>query len=205
MINRALIPVKALDRAKSRLSKHLTPNQRAFLVLEMLHHVICTLQESAVLTSITVVSPDERVLEQVQAWGAQALLEEQHGHNTALHAAALHQIEAGTTALLTISADLPLLQVSDVRTMFEQVQSHDIVLAPSREGTGTNALLVSPPLVVPYVFGPGSLQRYQLEAQQRDLKSALARNIGLALDIDTIEDLRTLRRYEMRNKAAHAS
>src|SRR5438876_6260320 len=104
MAYRALIPVKSLAEAKSRLAKHMTQEQRSRLVLAMLHHVLCTLQESALLEQISVVSPDERVLTSVQVWGAQPLIEEQHGHNPALYAAATKELASGATALLTISA-----------------------------------------------------------------------------------------------------
>src|SRR5260370_14189819 len=142
----ALIPVKSLDQAKSRLATHLTQAQRAALVLDMLHHVLCILQASTVLDCISVVSPDRRVLEQTQAWGAHAPVEEETGHNPALTAAATRELAEGTTALLTISADLPLLQVNDIRGMIEQSKHSAVVLAPSQDQTGTNALLVRPPL-----------------------------------------------------------
>lgn len=190
---RALIPVKALGEAKSRLADHLTKEERAALVLNMLRHVIEILGESNLFEQISVVSADTNVLAQVQLWGARPLLEEEQGHNPALHAAALQEITTGAQALLTISADLPFLQTSDICKMVEQAKQHDVVLAPSSEGTGTNALLVHPPLAVPYVFGPGSLQRYLAEARERHLRTTCYTSIGLTLDIDTIEDLDLLR------------
>lgn len=189
---RALIPVKSLDTAKSRLAEHLTLNQRETLVLDMLHHVIQILRQSELFEQISVVSPDTRVLERAQSWGAQALIEEQHGHNPSLHAAALKEKASGTTALLTISADLPLLCISDIRCLIEQSRQHQVVLAPSHEGTGTNAILMRPPLAIPYLFGPNSLQRHLQAARQRQLSSTLVHSPGLASDIDTIEDLREL-------------
>lgn len=198
MTYRALIPVKSLTEAKSRLAPHMTQEQRSRLVLTMLHHVLCTLQESGSLEQISVVSPDERVLTSVRIWGAQPVVEEQHGHNPALHAAAARELAAGTTALLTISADLPLLRPQDIRSMLEASQRHDVVLAPSQDGTGTNAILVRPPLALPYVFGIHSLQRYLEEARQRYLSATLYKSPGTAFDIDTIEDVTTLRNYKGR-------
>lgn len=191
MTYRALIPVKMLGEAKSRLMPYLTADQRAKLVLHMLHHVIETLQASNSLESISVVSPDLHVLEQAERWGADALIEEEHGHNPALHAAA-KKLAEGATALLTISADLPLLQARDIHNMFELSKQYNVVLASSGDGTGTNALLTRPPLALPYVFGPGSLQRYVEEAQRYDLKSTLYRSASTALDIDTFDDLELL-------------
>ena len=190
---RALIPVKSLDTAKSRLAEHLTLNQRETLVLDMLQHVIQILRESELFERISVVSSDLRVLERAQAWGVQAQIEERHGHNPSLHAAALKEKASGATALLTISADLPLLCICDIRGLIESSRQHQVILAPSHEGTGTNAILVRPPLAVPYLFGPNSLQSYLQVAQQRQLSVALFHSLGLASDIDTIEDLHGLR------------
>ncbi|HEV2654877.1 MAG TPA: 2-phospho-L-lactate guanylyltransferase [Ktedonobacteraceae bacterium] len=205
MIYRALIPVKTLKQAKSRLADHLTHEQRASLVLDMLHHVISTLKASNLLDSVSVVSPDPRVLEKAELWGARARVEEESGHNPALHAAAQHELAEGATALLTISADLPLLGVHDIEGMIAQSQKYPIVLAPSWEGTGTNALLTRPPLALPYVFGPGSLQHFLTEAKEWQLGSVLYNNRGMALDIDTIDDLDLFHCYETEGKAMYAS
>lgn len=189
---RALVPVKSLSSAKSRLASDLSKSQRETLVLDMLHHVLRVLLDSEVLEQVAVVSADPLVLDQVQLWGAHPLLEERHGHNPALHAAALREKQEGVAALLTISADLPLLSTRDIHNLIEQSAQHEVILAPSREGTGTNAILARPPLAVPYLFGPDSLQQYKKAARQRHLSIAIHQGIGLALDIDTIDDLREL-------------
>jgi 2-phospho-L-lactate/phosphoenolpyruvate guanylyltransferase len=189
MKHHALIPVKSLTIAKSRLAPSLSQHQRQRLVLDMLHHVLGVLLDSELFEQVSVVSPDEHVLEQAYIWGARAMTEEQHGHNQTLHAAALREKSEGVTSLLTISADLPLLTTQEIHCFFEQSRQHEVVLAPSRDGTGTNAILVRPPLVVPYVFGPDSLQSYLEAARQRHLSYSTYQSIGLALDIDTIDDL----------------
>jgi 2-phospho-L-lactate guanylyltransferase len=195
MIYRALIPVKSLSEVKSRLALHLTQAQRSALVLEMLYHVLYVLHESKIFEKISVVSPDEHVLERAQKWGAEARIEEQQGHNPALQSAANRELVAGATALLTISADLPLLQANEIHGMVDALMHYEVVLAPSRDGTGTNALLVRPPLALPYVFGVNSLQRYKEEARQSHLRTITYVSDGLAFDIDTISDLKELRGY----------
>jgi len=185
----ALIPVKSLATAKSRLASSFTKHQRERLVLDMFHHVLYVLLDSELFEKVSVVSSDNQVLEKAYLWGAQAVVEEYHSHNQALHAAALKEMSEGVTTLLTISADLPLLTTQEIRCFFEQSLQYDVVLAPSRDGTGTNAILVRPPLAVPYVFGPGSLQNYVEAARQRHLSYSMYHSTGLALDIDTIDDL----------------
>jgi 2-phospho-L-lactate guanylyltransferase len=189
----ALVPVKALNVAKSRLAAYLSWQQRETLVMNMLQHVLQVLLADRLIEHVSVVSPDTRVLEHARFWGAQPLKEEQHGHNSALQAAAMREQAAGATAILTISADLPLLCISDIQGMIEQSRKHAVVLAPSQEGTGTNAILMRPPLALPYLFGLNSRQRYQQAARQEKLNSVLYTSIGLAMDIDTIDDLQRLR------------
>lgn len=185
----ALVPVKSLTTAKSRLASSFTQHQRERLVLDMLHHVLCVLLDTDLFEKVSVVSSDKQVLEKAYLWGAQAVVEEYHGHNQALHAAALREMSEGVTTLLTISADLPLLTTQEILCFFKQSLQHDVMLAPSRDGTGTNAIIVHPPLAVPYVFGPGSLQSYVEAARKKHLSFSMYRSIGLALDIDTIDDL----------------
>lgn len=188
----ALIPVKSLIVAKSRLASSLSQHKRELLVLDMLHHVLRTLRQSECFERVSVVSEDARVLAQAEIWGAQALPEEKKGHNPALEAATLRELAAGSSALLTISADLPWLSICDIRSLVEQSTRYEVVLAASREGTGTNAMLVRPPLALPYLFGPNSLQLHRQAALQRNLSCTIYSSRGLARDIDTVDDLREL-------------
>jgi 2-phospho-L-lactate/phosphoenolpyruvate guanylyltransferase len=224
----ALVPVKSLARAKSRLADHLPRLQREALVLDMLSHVVHTLCESELFEQVYVVSADPRVLELVQHWDAEPMREAQPGHNPALRAAALTILERtawrqGAYAawaafrqpgmmeteeresvlrwlpeqgLLTISADLPLLTLEDIQELLREGENHQVVLAGSSDGTGTNALLTRPPLVVPYLFGPNSLPAYIRAANARRVSFTLYQNPHLAFDIDTLEDVQQLERLD---------
>lgn len=200
---RALIPVKNLAEAKTRLAPHLSQRERATLMLDMLHHVVHTLHASGAFERITVVSPDSYVLDQARLWLAHPRLEEAEGHNPALSSAALHDLAEGCTGLLTISADLPLLRACDIDDLLARAEQNDLVLAPSHEGTGTNAVFARPPLAVPYVFGPASLSHYRAEAQQRGLAYTLYTSIGLSQDIDTLSDLEICRELDEMSQCAH--
>lgn len=219
----ALVPVKTLALAKSRLATHLSPYQRETLVLDMLQHVVHILCDSEVFEQVYVVSADPKVLERIQHWGAEALRETQPGHNPALQAAALTIMERAAwregmyanwltlrdqdkreepaeqvrdilrnEALLTISADLPLLAQEDILALVRAADNHQVVLAGSSDGTGTNALLVRPPLALPYLFGPHSLPAYIRAASARKLTYTLYHHPHLAFDVDTPDDLHTL-------------
>ncbi|HEX7736745.1 MAG TPA: NTP transferase domain-containing protein [Ktedonobacteraceae bacterium] len=224
----ALVPVKSLALAKSRLASHLSQHQRETLVLDMLQHVVHTLCESEVFEQVYVVSADAHVLELALHWGAEALRETQPGHNPALQAAALTIMERAAwrdglyvpwltlsqradfqqmpaepalhmlrdEALLTISADLPLINPADILDMARQAERYQVVLASSEDGTGTNALLVRPPLALPYLFGVNSLPTYLHAASTRQMSSMLYRNAHLAFDVDTPADFQQLEQTE---------
>ncbi len=201
----ALVPVKSLDEAKSRLATHLTSEQRANLMLDMLHHVLLTLQNSHIFEHVSVVSADKCVLQHAQNWGVCALTEALPGHNPALTAAATHELQQGATALLTISADLPLLQTDDLHYLFDMSKHNEVVIAPSQDGSGTNALLTRPPLVLPYHFGVNSRYRHQSEAESRQLTYTCYKSIGLALDIDTIDDITAFQQYNVSSTIGYTS
>src|SRR5579883_945090 len=218
----ALVPVKRLALAKSRLAASLSPHRREMLVLDMLRHVVSTLCESDLFEQVYVVSADVQVLELVLDWGAEPLREIQPGHNPALQAAAQLiferaawrqrvQTASGPRAflapeyegwrasqgsqslgLLTISADLPSLSQQDVRMLLTCGERSQVVLAASRDGSGTNAILMRPPLVLPYLFGPHSLSAYIQAARRHQVSYTLVQNAGLAFDIDTPEDVHEL-------------
>ncbi|HXX77827.1 MAG TPA: hypothetical protein VEI53_05010, partial [Ktedonobacteraceae bacterium] len=59
----ALVPVKSLSIAKSRLTSSLTQHQREKLVLDMFHHVLRVLFASEVFDKVSVVSSDQQILE----------------------------------------------------------------------------------------------------------------------------------------------
>ena len=86
----AIIPVKSLAEAKSRLAPALSPEQRRSLALDTLRHVLAAISSSGVVHRIGVISPDpaslslppgvtplaqtrsglNNVLEQGRAWAA---------------------------------------------------------------------------------------------------------------------------------------
>jgi len=105
--------------------------------------------------------------------------------------------ELGAPAALVLTADLPLARPEDLDAIVAAAPpGPGAVLAPSRDGTGTNALLLVPPGAVPPRLGPGSLARHLAEAARAGLAAVLLERPGLALDVDTPADLAALRAAE---------
>jgi 2-phospho-L-lactate guanylyltransferase len=67
------------------------------------------------------------------------------------------------------------------------------LIVPDRHGTGTNALLLSPPDSLAPAFGPGSCERHIANANAAGTTYELLSVASLELDIDTPDDLEVLR------------
>jgi 2-phospho-L-lactate guanylyltransferase len=197
----ALIPIKSLILAKTRLSKYLSLEERKQLVLQMLDHVITVLQLNKKIAKIIVVTPDETIKKYLASKKVVLLHEEKSGLNNALTFAAqyIDNIDKETIGLLTILADLPLLTEKAIDELFTLFSREDIVLAASKDG-GTNALLMKP-FTLPYLFGVNSFEKYRKKAQKRNLRVRVYQNQATAFDIDTIEDVQKLKRIAI----AHGS
>ena len=189
----ALIPVKELAQAKSRLTPPFTGDERAALVLAMLYHVILAAQECDLLARIIVISPDPTVLDHATAWGVATLRQRTIGLNAALDEARADAVAHGADAVLALHADLPHARPDEIARMIALLPSPPAaVIAPDYTGTGTNALLVAPPDSLPFHFGTASFAAHVAAAEQRGLRYVVAHLPGIAGDVDTPEDARTL-------------
>lgn len=182
-----LIPVKTLTDAKSRLASHLTDKERETLVLEMLRHVLQTIKSARADLNPIIVNSDKKICDLAASLQVKTFPEIVSGHNEALTKAA-EQVDP-FLPLLTLSADLPLISSHNIEEIIALSQSNDVVLAPSKEGTGTNALLLRKPLLLSYVFGINSLKKFISEAKKEKLSYALYQDPSIAFDVDTIKDI----------------
>jgi 2-phospho-L-lactate guanylyltransferase len=75
----------------------------------------------------------------------------------------------------------------------ESGQSDAALIGADRHGSGTNALLLTPPDAIEPGFGPDSFERHRLRASEVGASWQVESPAGLALDVDTPEDLAALR------------
>ena len=68
-----------------------------------------------------------------------------------------------------------------------------MTIVADRHGSGTNALLLTPPDAIEPGFGPGSFERHRRRASAAGASWHVESPAGLALDVDTAEDLAALR------------
>jgi 2-phospho-L-lactate guanylyltransferase len=70
-----------------------------------------------------------------------------------------------------------------------------VVIVPDRHGTGTNALLLTPPTVIEPSFGPDSCDRHARVGRSVGAEVEVVDVPSLAVDVDTPDDLEVLDRF----------
>jgi 2-phospho-L-lactate/phosphoenolpyruvate guanylyltransferase len=189
----AVVPVKDLWGTKSRLAPILDPGARAGLTLYMMGRVVRAITDAGV-EDVCVVSPDRMVLQEAKRRGATPLVQESHGLNPALEEGRRRALGLGVSKLLVLPADLPLLDAADVLTLLQETgEGPSAVISPDGMRSGTNALLMQPPDVLPFAFGADSFEAHLGAARLRGLDVRICERPHLAFDLDTAEDLTRLR------------
>jgi 2-phospho-L-lactate/phosphoenolpyruvate guanylyltransferase len=185
----AIIPVKALPLAKSRLRALLSGPERQALVLAMLGDVLAATVAAHSIDYVGVISADPTVLALAAERGAEALPDHARDLNTALTQAAAHYAARGAAAVLALPADIPLVQPHEIDDLLAtRTAARGMAIAPSRDG-GTNALLAWPPLALPFLFGVGSQARHLAAAREHGRAVREFRAPGMELDVDRPDDL----------------
>lgn len=187
----AIVPVKPLRLAKSRLAEVLTPEQRQRLAEAMLRHVLGVIRAVPQVTGTLVISRDNRALALAREYGAKTVQESGTPElNTALMRATQVVANWRSDGVLILPADLPLLAPEDVSGIIRL--GHDepcVVLATDRNKDGTNALLVRPPGLIKYMYGMGSYQRHAVLARDAGAAVHVYESERLLQDIDLPEDI----------------
>ena len=188
----AAIPVKGLSGSKSRLSDQFSSEDRARLVVTMLRDVVRSVSASKVVTKAAVISPDSEILELARSLGLEAVAEVGSGLNSAVEQVTNWCVANGGDSVLVLPSDIPLINGEDVaRLVMIGSARNSIAISPSGDG-GTNALMRSPPDIIPPRFGPNSFSRHIEEALNRGVVVNFYRSPRIELDIDSEEDIRSL-------------
>jgi len=186
----ALLPVKAPKNAKQRLQGSLSPSQREALARLMFQEVFSTL--------CTVRGLDRIIADHASRSGATVFEEhEQRGHSHSADAAARRAMSLGAATILLLPIDVPLVTKAEIENLIGatgQSLEKGVIIVPSSDGTGTNALVRTPPDAIASCFGPGSFQAHLDQARQRGVPAKVLRPAGLLFDIDTPEDVEELLR-----------
>lgn len=189
-----LIPVKDLTRAKQRLASLMTQEERTHLAWAMLENTFAAAAAARNADRIAVVTLYPPAVELAEKYGMELIIEAaQISESDSVDFGSREARRRGATAVLRLPIDLPLVTTSDIETILDGDGGEPfVVIAPSRDGMGTNAILRRPPDLFPSHFGPNSLAKHLGEARQVGAECRIIHLPRIALDIDDPEDLAVL-------------
>lgn len=193
----ALLPIKDLSGVKTRLGDILSLDERRMLVRAMAEDVVSALKVTRDLAGIHVISHDVRVATWAKSLDL-ALIDDTHapGLSAAIALAGQQMAERGARAILVVLADTPLSTAQDFEALIAASsasgEAAHMILAPSRDGDGSNGLLLQPPGAMTFHYGSGSARAHSETAARTGLAVTHVKRAGLAHDVDTEEDLRDL-------------
>jgi 2-phospho-L-lactate guanylyltransferase len=190
----AVLPVKEIDGAKSRLAHDCSAHFRRELVRAMLQDVLHALTTTTGLAGIVVVSVDRGACALATQCGARVFEEgARGGHTAAVMAAARRLACEGRAGMLTVPADIPGVTSSELSRLLDMhAEAPALTIVPSHDRRGSNAILVSGPDAVPLAFGDDSFVAHLAAARRAGIEPTIACMPGIALHIDHAVDLARL-------------
>lgn len=200
----AIIPLKPLTSAKSRLAASLAPEQRQKLAEGFFRRVLDVTRSVTHLAGTLVISRDPKALAIAREYGARTVQETGAGElNAALTKATGLVAHWRGKGVLILPADLPLINADDITTMIDMGREvNSVVIATDRNADGTNALLVKPVGLIEYAYGAGSFERHVARARLAGAAVHCYESERLALDIDMPDDLALYERLATETQSA---
>ena len=194
-----LLPVKDLHNAKKRLTGVLTPEERFALAASMLADTMRAVRGVRCAEKVFIVTNYEPAMQLAEENRWEILREEQQiSESHSVDTASKLCEEKGVTGLLRLLLDLLLIHSSDIDELLTvECPSPALVIVPSRDGTGTNAMLRTPPTLFPSHFGNGSFAKHLAEAESVHAQVIVRRNPRLEMDVDDEADLRALFAHDL--------
>ncbi len=191
----AAVAVKEFAEAKQRLSPLLTAAQRRALAAAMVQDVLAALAD-AKLAGIMVNTVDPEAAALARAHGARVVSDDARaGHTAAVAAMARILAAEDAGAMLTCPGDIPLVTAAEVAAVLKAHRpAPAFTIVPAHDERGSNAIVLSPPDLMPLRFGDDSFLPHLAEARRHGLEPSIVRLPGIGLDIDNPEDARAFLR-----------
>lgn len=189
----ALLPLKDLVAAKTRLAGLLSPSERRALVQAMAEDVLGVLAAHPLVDRILLLSDDPGAPLLASAYSAQHVPEPEGagGNLNALLSRVVYS-HREVEQWLVLHADLPELAPADLDAALLAAATGEVVLGPDRVGQGSNLLAFPRDRVPGFAFGVDSCARHRAWAQEAGIPMRLLPLSGVARDVDSAADLREL-------------
>ncbi len=180
-----VVPVKRLDRAKTRLRASLPDADHDALVLAMAADTVSAALACPAVGRVVVVTDDEHAAPDLTALGAVCVPDmPDAGLNPALEHGADEAVRlAPDWGVAVLGSDLPALRPSELAGALAAVTGRAFV--PDAAGTGTTLLAAVPGVPLRPAYGPGSAAAHAASGAAE----LTGRWPSLRRDVDTRDDL----------------
>jgi 2-phospho-L-lactate guanylyltransferase len=187
----AVIPMKSLHSAKSRLSNILTAQQRKNLAMYLLDATIKEIKKSCIISEIIIVSNDKAVKNYSCLNNLKFIKDSEEGVNKAVILADNYCIDNGIDANIVIPHDLPFISAKEIDKICTMSNKYHkcIIICPSKRFDGTNILFRKPPDVIKTHYDDNSYMNHLKEAYKFKIPIESLDIVKLRFDLDTKEDL----------------
>ena len=166
----------------------------------MLKDVLTSVEESELFSRVLVVSPDQNVKAEANLPDGSFLHQEGQGLNAGVRQSTLFATREKASSMVVLLADIPLVEGRDLKELYSVGDIVPrVVLSPSLKG-GTNVMVREPPGIIAPAYGRWSYSTHLRVAQKAGLTVYSVSNPRLSFDIDTPEDLITMRRRDPHGK-----
>jgi 2-phospho-L-lactate guanylyltransferase len=191
----AVLPVKSFARAKQRLSDVVGGGDREQLAAAMVTDVLAALTAVGEIDDVVVVTAEPLAAKAAERAGATVVNDpEEVGQSAAVSRGIDAALERGAERALLVPGDCPAVDPDEVAKLLSRTPGEpSVVIVPDRHGSGTNALLITPPDALAPSFGAGSFARHAALARAAGATVKVCDLPSLGLDVDTPDDLGALR------------
>jgi 2-phospho-L-lactate guanylyltransferase len=191
----AVLPVKSFARAKRRLGDAVGGEDREQLAAAMVSDVLAALTAVPQIDDVVVVTSEPRAAQAAERAGAAVIADpEEAGQSAAAGRGIDAALARGASRALLVPGDCPTVDPAEVAQLLARTPADpSVVIVPDRHGSGTNALLITPPDAVAPSFGAGSFARHAALARAAGATVKVCDLPSLGLDVDTPDDLGALR------------
>ena len=156
----------------------------------MLQEVLKTISNCNLVSKIVIVSKDETALKIGRQFNAIEIFDDESGVNNAINLADEYLSDKNFDCSVIFPQDIPIMTSSDIDALLGFIRSiNSVIIVPSRQFNGTNALVRYPVGLMQTRYDMGSY------THQMDAASTKTKNISIALirrimlDIDDESDL----------------
>ena len=185
----AIIPVKTFSKAKTRLN--LPQDCKEEICSIMLQEVLKTISDCKLVDKIVVVSKDEAALKIGRQFNSIEIFDDDSGVNNAINLADEYLSDKEFDCSVIFPQDIPIMTSFDIDTLLGFIKPIDsVIIVPSRQFNGTNALVRYPSDLMKPRYDMGSYTHQMDSASTKTCNISIALIRRIMLDIDDESDLK---------------